>query len=91
MPMPQRAPYIHSYTHTYAGLRVQTSRSQNLLPPLHDLGAHLDEAGFGLALGEPRDGFDSFVDVFLCQGARLCEAGAAGDDFAGLVAAWISI
>jgi hypothetical protein len=55
------------------------------LPPLHDLCAHFDQAGFCFAVGEEGDSLDGFIDVFLSQGARLFEAGALIDDFSGLV------
>jgi hypothetical protein len=35
-------------------------------PPLHDLGAHFDETGFRLALGEEGYSVDGLVDVVLC-------------------------
>lgn len=36
------------------------------LPPLHNLGAHVDETSFRFALGEEGDCVDGFVDVILC-------------------------
>jgi hypothetical protein len=41
------------------------------VPPLHDLGAHLDETDLCFAFGEEGNRFDGFVDVCLCQCACL--------------------
>jgi hypothetical protein len=54
-------------------------------PPLHDLGTHLLEAAFRLAVGEVFDAGDGVVGVFLGQGAGLLDAVALNHDISRLL------
>lgn len=55
-----------------------------LLPSLHDLCAHLKQAGLGLAFRERDNGVAGFIDVVLGHGACLLNAVALDDEVACL-------
>lgn len=56
-----------------------------LLPPLHDLGAHLDETVLGLAGREAADGLDGVINVLLGQRAGLLQAAATRHELSCLL------
>jgi hypothetical protein len=49
------------------------------LSPLQNFCTHVQEAGFGLALGEESNGFASLVDIIFSHGASLFNAVALYD------------
>lgn len=61
----------------HGGLSV---RWDALIPPLHHLRAHVNQANFGVALRESRNRPNGFVDVVLCQCPRLFNAIALNDE-----------
>lgn len=55
-----------------------------LLPPLHDLQAHVDETDFGIAVREGRNRSSCVVHVVLGHCSRLLDAVAFDDELSCL-------
>lgn len=74
-------PLLFAFSHILVSYSCRCTAS---LPPLHNFSAHLDQTRLRLTVRKEGDRFNSFIDVFLRQDARLLEAGAACYDIAGL-------
>jgi hypothetical protein len=67
-----------------ASVHVETAARTPLLPALHDLGAHLEQAVLSIAFREDLECLCGAVDVLLRESAGLLNAVACNDEFAGL-------
>ena len=70
---------------------MKTADTAPLLPALHDLGAHLEQAVLSIAFREDLECLRGAVDVFLRESAGLLDAVACNDEFAGLKEKFVSI
>jgi hypothetical protein len=64
---------------------VETRETAPLLPALHDLGAHLEQAVLSIAFREDLECLCGAVNVFLRKSAGLLNAVTCYDEFAGLI------
>ena len=63
---------------------MKTADTAPLLPALHDLGAHLEQAVLSIAFREDLECLRGAVNVLLRESAGLLDAVACNDEFASL-------